>query len=460
MSDPSNVARIERLLLQNFRPFEHLELELHPRLTVLVAENGGGKTTILDAVSLILQAVLDPLVGKRKHISLSDVRKVTGRHGELVGVYPTAIHAWGSLFGETGEWYIARGSASKADLEENTSTARDLKPFLDAAVEYTAGKRAKAPLFPLIAYYGARRGWEDNQRKVGPWLKRTAQHSGMDRSSGYWDAFTPTHHYLLVREWFKRLFSEARAGQQSLFQSPYEAEKRLAVVQRATDYVLRPVGWHALEWDFMADTLIATHPQKGRFPVDSLSEGIRSILGVVADLAYRASHLNPHLGEKAALESPGIVLIDEVDLHLHPRWQQEIISALLEAFPGVQFMVTTHSPHVLSSVEARSIRVLSLDNDAVRVETPRFQTRGVESSDVLAAIMGVDPVPHVEETKLLREYQTMIEAGQAETEAGLTLRSRLEAHFGAMHPVMLDCERLLRFKSFKLRIQAEKKEGG
>src|SRR5580700_10874287 len=114
-------------------------------------------------------------------------------------------------------------------------------------------------------------------------------------------------------------------------------------------------------------------------------------------------------------------------------------------------ILTTHSPHVLSTVEKDSIRVIGLRDGQGLIDTPTLQTRGVESADVLASIMGVDPVPQIEEARWLSDYRALIEDGKAETGEAGELRSKLISHFGESHPLILDCERLIRFQSFKLK---------
>jgi len=104
-------------------------------------------------------------------------------------------------------------------------------------------------------------------------------------------------------------------------------------------------------YDLQQDRLVATLADKHSRPVNLLSDGQRTILAMTADIAYRAAVLNPHLGERAILETPGIVLIDEIDLHLHPNWQRKIINNLRTSFPLIQFMVTTHSPTIVQSLQ-------------------------------------------------------------------------------------------------------------
>jgi predicted ATP-binding protein involved in virulence len=131
------------------------------------------------------------------------------------------------------------------------------------------------------------------------------------------------------------------------------------------------------------------------------------MIALIADIARRCASLNPHLGEEAATRTPGVLLIDEVDMHLHPRWQQLVIDLLRQTFPCLQMILSTHSPHVLSTVDKESIRVIRLRDSRGLVETPKFQTRGVQSADVLASIMEVDPTPQLREAQLwLRGLET------------------------------------------------------
>jgi predicted ATP-binding protein involved in virulence len=173
------------------------------------------------------------------------------------------------------------------------------------------------------------------------------------------------------------------------------------------------------------------------------------MVALTADLAHRCASLNPDLREDAAAKTPGIVLIDEVDLHLHPSWQQRVVELLQSAFGAMQIVVTTHSPQVLSTVYSESVRIVRHHDADSSVEPVTFQTRGVESADVLAQIMGVDATPHVKEARDLQRLRGLIESGEAETAEGLALRQSLLKHFGESHPLMLDCARLERFVAFK-----------
>ncbi|MGD3261546.1 AAA family ATPase, partial [Xanthomonas citri pv. citri] len=138
--------------------------------------------------------------------------------------------------------------------------------------------------------------------------------------------------------------------------------------------------------------------------------------GLAIDLASRMARANPHLGADDLLaQTPGIVLIDEVDLHLHPTWQQEIVPTLRETFPLVQFILSTHSPQVIATVESANVRVL----DGVHVRVPEY-AYGLRPENILQEVQGTDPKPRVEVRKKLDAYLDAVYAGDGESEAALS----------------------------------------
>ncbi|EPL0838056.1 AAA family ATPase, partial [Klebsiella aerogenes] len=190
-----------------------------------------------------------------------------------------------------------------------------------------------------------------------------------------------------------------------------------------------------------------------------LSQGEKTILTLVGDLARRLSLLNPEL--QNPFEGKGIVLIDEIDLHLHPMWQQKIIERLLTTFPNVQFILSTHSPQVLSTVPARSIRILEevqdeLGNTSIKAIKPRYQTKGLINSDALLYGMGTDPVPPVNEVKWLEDYKEAIELDQFDSESAIALRRNIVKHFGEEHPLVIECDQMISLMKFKREIRNKK----
>ncbi|WP_437707422.1 AAA family ATPase [Sorangium sp. So ce448] len=449
----AGMLHLDRLSLRNFRCFAACEVELHGKLTVLVADNGRGKTAILDAIGIALGLFVDTVSGipKYRGFDREDVRHVPAADGAMRAALPTEIEASGSVDGKRIRWSRAlvgdgaRARTTTKDAGELRRAAQGLRDRIDA---FAAGPGKARPLLPLVAFYGTGRLWSEHRLTEG---KRAPDPATLGRLSGYLDCLSSSSSFKTFVAWYEDTANAARSPA-SVAYGPHERpEKLLAAVRKATRTVLAPTGWHSLDWDFERRKLVVEHAQHGRLPLSVLSDGVRNMVALVADLAHRCVRLNPHFGEEAARSTPGILLIDEVDMHLHPRWQQLVVDLLREVFPQMQMVLTTHSPHVLSTVDVDSIRVIRLRDGEAVLDTPAFQTRGVESADVLAAIMDVDPVPQVEQARWLSRYRALIEDGMAEAPDAQALREKLVQHFAPNHPVILDCDRLRRFQAFKLR---------
>jgi predicted ATP-binding protein involved in virulence len=179
---------------------------------------------------------------------------------------------------------------------------------------------------------------------------------------GYTHCLEPGSDFRLLADWFRYWSANSwkariAAKQQGTTPVPTPFDDALEVISTAVDCCLEPTGWKGLDFSMAREEMVISHPEQGELPVAMLSDGVRSMLGLVADIAFRAAKLNPNLGPYAAQETRGVVLIDEVDMHLHPAWQQRVLGQLMEAFPKIQFIVSTHSPQVLSSVKKENIRV-------------------------------------------------------------------------------------------------------
>lgn len=190
-----------------------------------------------------------------------------------------------------------------------------------------------------------------------------------------------------------------------------------------------------------------------------LSQGEKVLITLFGDISKRIILLNPGLVNP--LEGKGIILIDEIELHLHPGWQQIIIESLCATFPNIQFVLTTHSPQVLTTVPKHCIRILKRDpddelNNRVIAITPSFQTKGVVSADVLSYIMDIDPVPPVTEAQWIDDYIELVETGKSETETAKDLWCSILEHFGKDHPLTLNCINKLNFFNMKTKLMSKK----
>ena len=460
---------LQSLKLWDYRCFETLDIDFHPQITVLVAANGAGKTSVLDAIAVALGPYIgafDEATGK--HFEASDIRlfkvRETASHEmehapggvrlEARGFIPASLNDSLADTSAVSTWARALAGPTKA-----RTTIKDAKALIDHGKRLQEAVRTpgNAVVLPLLAYYGTGRLWQQKKLVDKGKIQRTS------RTIGYADCLDPASSYKAFVEWFhywSRNAKDARlkaleAGHRS---SHTEFEGYIRSVSKAVSICLEPAGWQDIEYSFTQDALVAHHVQLGQLPVELLSDGIRNMIGMVADIAFRATKLNGHLGAEASAQTPGIVLIDEVDMHLHPEWQQVVLQNLTRAFPAMQFIVTTHSPQVLTSVDANCIRQLRQTTDPETgstlsvVQRVTVQTRGVSSADLLARIMNVDPVPDVQEARMLTDYQALIQQNAHDTDDGKLLRARLVQHFGAEHPVMRECDRLIRLQGFKQRL--------
>ena len=219
------------------------------------------------------------------------------------------------------------------------------------------------------------------------------------------------------------------------------------MISNALADALEMTGWYLLDCDFSEKTIWVMNPQtKEKVDIHSLSAGNRIVIGVVGDIVHRCCVLNPHLGLDVLKTTPGIVMIDEIELHLHPSWQQQILPTLQKIFPRIQFIVTTHSPQVVSSIPQECVRILA-NRTVAKLSS---QTQGVESQNILAEIFGTDPAPQDDEfVKMRNEYARMEAYGEADTSKGKQLYEKRAAHYGADYPPLMRIEIHRKFKSSK-----------
>jgi predicted ATP-binding protein involved in virulence len=430
--------RFDRLSLTNFRCFARCEIDFHPTLTVLVAENGSGKTAVLDGTAAALSVFVNGIYPSEtvRRIERNDVRLVLDQQHAMTPCLPTTYEAHGIVHDTLVMWK----STIETYGEKVRPSTHNLKPMKTAAQLF----RSDAAILPLIAYYGTGRLWSELRLTE---YRRSSVTNVEERVAGYADCLTSSSSLKGTSTWFEHRFQQTASPAHKESLSANLA--MVAGVQEAVNKILEPTGWSNLHWNTNLKALTAEHDTQGRLPLFMLSDGVLTMLALVADVARRCASLNPHLRDQASVQTPGVLIIDELDMHLHPRWQQQVLGLLQSAFPALQIIVSTHSPHVLSTVEKSSIRVLHIESSDTSIETPLLQTRGVESADVLASVMDVDPVPQLDESNDLSTYRSLIEDGQANGAKALALRLSLIEHFGESHPVMLECERLIRFQQFR-----------
>jgi len=181
--------------------------------------------------------------------------------------------------------------------------------------------------------------------------------------------------------------------------------------------------------------------------IKNLSQGQQVIIGILADVSRRLIMLNPALDNP--LHGQGVILIDEIEMHLHPKWQLLLLESLQSTFPNLQLILTTHSPQILSTTKKDKIRVIgvNVDNELIAV-SPVNETLAHPSTDILESVMKVSSIPELPITAELKKYRDLIEQGDIESEHILTeierYKSLLDKEIGNQHPEMIKLDMVLR----------------
>ena len=426
---------IKALKLRDYRCFESLEIDFHEKLTVLVAVNGAGKTSILDAIAVAFGPFIgafDEAVGK--HFEASDIRQFKARETASHEMEHAPDGVWlearGFIPGRQAKDLLGDGSTTwrraLTSPHKSRTTIKDAKELIEYGKQLQEAVRTpgKQVLLPLVAYYGTGRLWQ--QKKL---TEQKISHTS--RTIGYTDCLDPASSYKTFVEWFRYWnfavkTTRIKSQENGKHDIHAEFDSYIHSVSKAVNICLAPAGWKDIEYSFAQDAIIAHHERFGQLPVELLSDGIRNLIGMVADIAFRATKLNGHLGASAAEQTSGIVLIDEVDMHLHPEWQQVVLQSLTQAFPLMQFIVTTHSPQVLTTVSRDNIRILRATETGFEVSTPDFSPLAHESGDALAKVMGTHREPALPMQDDIRRYEQLVRIGQEGSPDAQRLRFALE----------------------------------
>ena len=324
--------RFREIRLEKYRCFDELTLPLEEDTTVLFAENGGGKTALLTALAMGL-AVAQP--GAPRTLKLAPSRDPTlDEAGRPVG---SCEVTWTADVGglESVTWSAAVQPASGR-------RARNRPLALFDALERV---RTPGGRWPLFAWYGVDRlgRLRGRRRKV----ERTA-----DRWEAYASALDPNLDEAPLLQWLQ----DETVG--DMVRRQHDEPERFfhTAVMEAT--VRATPGVTHAWYDPVTQSPVVRFESGHAAPWSDLSDGYHVFIALVADVARRAVMLNEFDGAEAPGRAEGVVLIDELDLHLHPRWQRTALPSLRKAFPQLQFIVTTHSPQVLSSIKNRQVRRL------------------------------------------------------------------------------------------------------
>ena len=414
---------IERVHLKNFRCFEDVEMDFHPHFNVLVGINGTGKTSILEALRVSIGSLFLSLNKSENKIAVPGILGDDVRLAHLEQQYPVVI----STTGVVGS-FAPGGEVCPITWERSLNTSGGATRYVRAREMQEVSRRMQEAIrrgmadvdIPLVAYFSTDR------------FKKEKRHVDIEpdgsRLRGYYNALDS----LTNIKFFLDLYYT-----ETLWELQYGSRSK--VLEAVNEAVMKCVRCERVLFDIKQQKLLITLSDTHEtLPFHLLSDGVRSVLALAMEMAFRCYLLNPHLEERAATETKGVVLIDEIDLHLHPEWQKRVIGDLRSAFPCLQFIVTTHAPLVVGSLSDGKIFSIK-DN-----RTYDFPLQTGKDANYILNEMGT---AEMDETlkKRLETYFILIEKGLGRSDEAVALRNELANTLGGNHT---DLQRAVLMLSF------------
>ncbi len=356
---------VTRLKLANLRTVEAAEFRFRPGMNLIVGVNGVGKTTVLDALRVCLSAVVKQVNGLRTRVeafSRDDIR---------IGANALTIDCGVRLGDRQHSYVVHKPREASAPQETKVGQPRNQVHYTPERREFVGERPARAEGGgvggrPFAVLFSTNRA-VPSERVPG----KAGAAGGVP--GAFADAFANRELRLgEVAAWMK--------VQAALQRERQAAASVLAACEAAVERFLP--DYRNLRQEGTKRPQLWIDRNSTRIPVRQLSDGERGSLALVLDLTRRLAQANPELDDPSA-GAEAVVLIDEIDLHLHPKWQRRIVHNLTAAFPRCQFIATTHSPQVIGEVEQERIQIIA--DGQVYSPTHSY---GVDSSRVLEEVMG------------------------------------------------------------------------
>ncbi len=339
--------KINNIQIQNFRGYESLDVDLNPNFNLIIGDNGSGKTAILEALTVAIGSFFLGIKGANSRgVYEKDIRIATFEYSEEYQ-FPVVVKANGIVHNQTISWLRTLEGIDNRTTSKQAKSIKDLSSKIDTMV-----RKGEVVNLPLLIYYATGRLFDvarDND-ELSKEKKRERQQIS-SRFRAYDRSLEAKSTHRQFQKWFRG--KELARIQKGVGDINLEVVKKTII-----DSIPNCVNIYH-EFDSDKSQGLKVELGDGRIlPFNSLSDGTRNFFAIIADMAYMCLTLNPHLKERALKETEGVVLIDELDLHLHPDWQRKIINILRDTFPKVQFVVTTHSPFLIQETGQDQLIIL------------------------------------------------------------------------------------------------------
>ncbi|MFT4929870.1 MAG: putative ATP-binding protein involved in virulence [Phenylobacterium sp.] len=492
--------QITSLTLTNFRVFDQLNIDFchqpqhQSALTVIVGSNGAGKTTLLNALMNSLSWFIAKI-------------KSPNSKGQVIEALDINNHHHVESASIITELSIKEDLHYNIELTKSAQTSQTNKKNKFTSIGELANiyKLLNAKNsnfnFPIVAYYGIERAVEISAKDIISANEILGQPL-WNKFDGYADALSNTTNFKQFFQWFKQcedianaankpsqtLQSEIKALQAELnsdfvttmerqgqlqdeakvFLADFKQKKQQEIEHlttilnskkrqpdRTLEYVTKAIerfmpGFANLRVQRTPNLDMLIDKNELTLSVLQLSQGEKSLIALVGDIARRLILLNPSLEDP--LKGNGVVLIDEIDLHLHPKWQQTVLTNLVETFPSIQFITTTHSPQVITSIHSDCIRVI---HDGVIHSAPGG-LQGAEASRALNRLFEVESRPPQDKYAIdLKTYLDLVYNDKWNCEQAQQLRVTLQHHFKGEEPELTAADLYVENRQWELDIEKD-----
>lgn len=413
-------AILNKLTLQNYRGFEGgFTIDFDENLTVFIGNNGSGKTTILDAIHQSYSYLIGKIIPRLKFdpsiITSSDVNNNQNEAEIVLDM---------SLNNEPSSWKIDFGKKIVAYVNEiEESDKNDESIDIIDQIDIAFKKKAITNL-PIYKFVRSDVSFRQDNTKIQTDL------------TAIYDDYHKSHlDFIKAKEWFK--WQQNKNSNGKVFLEVKNAlYQMLSDDDNLQDFSNLYVDWETPEGIFTIE--------KGKTKIfeSQLSSGEKRIFALVSEIAMLLCLANP--ASETPLLGNGIVLIDEIELHLHPKWQQKVVTKLRDIFPNVQFIITTHSPLIINNTHKNNIRIIKDGHiKSLDYYLKGFNNYGADIQTTLNLIMGLDSVYPKEVQNLFNEYFRLIDSDLVKAKAK---REELEKIVDVEHSELLKGQSLIELK--------------
>ena len=391
--------KIKSIKLINYRGAVSLNIDFHRQLNIFIGVNGAGKSTILDSLAIMLSWLVNRLKNTNasgRKISETEINNGQGTAIiEITGVTEDSQEiTWKIVKTRTG--YIHAGERS------NFSQLNEYTQQIQRQITEHQGQIN----LPLFVYYSVNRAVLDTPLKI------KTKHQ-FDSLSAYENALTSGSDFRTFFEWFReredlenenRKYREAEIKPEGFcFPDPQLEAVRETIERFLPDFTNLSVRRNPLRMEVTKKDKIVT--------VNQLSDGEKCLIAMLGDLARRMAIANPQNPDP--LTGNGLIIIDEIDLHLHPQWQRFVVPKLLEVFPNCQFFISTHSPNIITHVQPESLHFMEQTEMGIKFH-PVQESYGKNVDRILEDLMGLETTRPQEIAEALKDIYEQISHNQLE----------------------------------------------